>query len=80
MAKSFDLDKQYRLYKIRVGYKNLTKIQDQELKRAFVGAIGQFQVWILKDMYKMTEKRAIHELNVVMVNVAKFWKEEEMKG
>jgi len=81
MENIFNLHYQYELYKKRVGLDNieLPKIQETEMKRAFMGGIGQLLVLFLTDLATLEENEAVKVLDDMKNQVQNFWNNEVNK-
>lgn len=71
----FNLEHQYQLYLERVKLKEsqMSLIQRQELKRAFMGACGQMLVLLRDELGELPENEAVETLQNLHDQVGNFW-------
>ena len=72
--KVFDINYQYDLYKERVGLKGkeLHKVQEQEIKRAFMGGVAQTIFLFLEDIGSLDEKDAVQVIEALKNQTLEF--------
>ena len=76
---SFKIEHQYKLYKQRMGLegKELSKIQEQETRRAFMGGMSQMLFLFLEDIGALEENTAMATIEKIKNDMLKFWQNEK---